>query len=249
MRPHGTLEPLLLHMQAASLALANARRGLAQAARRGGRACLVDPAWEAPHRLVNARLPALRREPTVLGHALSARPQAGSQGDRPCAVVYVDEAANGRPVLPREVGTGTRRLRLDIQPVSVFERVWPEATGELLDTQRAAGLLARLDQRARVELPGLGRLQGWRPLAFPSDQDVAVRYASRSAGVQDGVIEQPLAWLRVAELEAVVLVRADLAGEAGAPLVDPQGLVLGFLVGRLRRPGRDLLVFLPAARI
>lgn len=250
MRPYGTLEPLLLHMQAASLALANARRGLAQAARRGSRACHVDPAWEAPSRLVSTRLPNLRgHDPSVLGHALSARPATGSRGDRPCAIVYVEASAATPPALPREIGTGTRRLTLDVQRVAAFEPVPPLGPTGAFDPRRGGELLARLEARARVELPGLGRLEGWRPLAFPTDQDLAVRYAGPGQDVEDGVIEQPLAALRTPELDSVLLVRGCLPGPPGAPLVDPHGLLLGFLIGRLRRHAHDLLVFLPAARL
>lgn len=250
MRPYGTLEPLLLHMQAASQALANARRGLARAARRGGRACFVDPAWEAPSKLVGTRLPGLRpQDPALLGHALSARSPAGSRGDRPCAVVYVEASVGAVPAVPREIGTGSRRLTLDVQRVGAFTPVAPARAGALLERERAAELLTRLEARDHVDWPGLGRLEGWRPLAFPTDQDLAVRYAGPGSGAQDGVIEQPLAALRLPELDAVLLVRGCLPGDPGAPLIDPQGLLLGFFVGRLPRPGHDLLVFLPAARV
>jgi len=104
--------------------------------------------------------------------------------------------------------------------------------------------------QAVTVLPSIGRISGWRPTAFPGDQNMAVRLFGASSGLQTGILQNPAVSIPSANLEAAILVDVDTQdGDSGCALVDPENLVLGFLVGRGSSQLNRLAVFTPASLV
>jgi hypothetical protein len=101
-----------------------------------------------------------------------------------------------------------------------------------------------------TDLPTIGRIHGWRPTTFPGDQNTPVRIFGASSGFQSGTIESPATSIPAASLDSAILVDIQTqGGDSGCALVDPQGLVLGFLVGRGSSQLNRLAVFTPASLV
>lgn len=101
---------------------------------------------------------------------------------------------------------------------------------------------AALDDRIK----GIGRIRGWRPILVPGDKGTAVRMFGAVSGLLSGVIEHPMVALPQFRLDSAILVDIPTRkGDSGAALVDRDGLVLGFLVGK----SGSLRVFCPAGPV
>jgi hypothetical protein len=99
-------------------------------------------------------------------------------------------------------------------------------------------------------LPGIGRVRGWRPTTFPGDQNTTVRLFGASSGFQTGTLVNPGTTLPGANLTAAILVEITTqGGDSGSALVDPENLLLGFLVGRGSSTVNNLAVFTPASLV
>jgi len=103
---------------------------------------------------------------------------------------------------------------------------------------------------AATLLPGIGRVRGWRPTTFPGDQGTTVRLFGASSGFQTGTLVNPGTALPGANLDAAILVEINTqGGDSGCALVDPENLLLGFLVGRGSSALNNLAVFTPASLV
>jgi hypothetical protein len=99
-------------------------------------------------------------------------------------------------------------------------------------------------------LPSIGRVRGWRPTTFPGDQNTPVRLFGASSGFHTGTIVTPATAIPAANLEAAILVDIQTQdGDSGSALVDPENLLLGFLVGRGSTELNRLAVFTPASLV
>ncbi len=114
----------------------------------------------------------------------------------------------------------------------------------------AAKLALDAQQPAVTVLPRIGRVRGWRPIAFPGDQGTTVRMFGAVSQFQSGYIVNPIASIPAESLDAAILVNIpSQGGDSGAALVDPQGFVLGFLVGEGGTALNNLRVFTPASLV
>lgn len=105
-----------------------------------------------------------------------------------------------------------------------------------------AGLLSE-------DVPLIGRIRGWRPILLPGDRGTRVRmFGAASQQLMDGVIEEPFVVMPAFNLDGAIVVRGftSLEGDSGAALVDPENMVLGFLVGRT---SSDRRLFCPAGMV
>jgi hypothetical protein len=97
---------------------------------------------------------------------------------------------------------------------------------------------------------GIGRVSGWRPLVVPVDEGTSVRMYGAASGFQVGSIVHPFVALPEYNLDAAILVKIfSEEGDSGAALVDPQNLILGFLVGEAGSSHDHLRVFTPAGLV
>jgi hypothetical protein len=100
-------------------------------------------------------------------------------------------------------------------------------------------------------IPGIGKVAGWRPVTFPGDQNASVRLAGALSGVTRGAIIHIDVPIPEAGLDAAIL--ADIPsqpGDSGAPLLDSQNHILGFLAGELTGGVyNNLRVFSPVATV
>lgn len=114
----------------------------------------------------------------------------------------------------------------------------------------AAKLALQTQQPAITVLPRIGRVRGWRPIAYPGDQGAPVRMFGAVSQFQSGYIVNPIASLPAENLDAAILVNIPTQnGDSGSALVDQQGLVLGFLVGEGGTELSNLRVFTPASLV
>jgi hypothetical protein len=114
----------------------------------------------------------------------------------------------------------------------------------------AAKLALDVQQPAVSVLPTIGRINGWRPVAFPGDQGTTVKMFGAMSGFQSGYIVNPIASLPAESLDAAILVNiATQGGDSGSALVDLEGLLLGFLVGQGGAALNNLRVFTPASLV
>jgi hypothetical protein len=114
----------------------------------------------------------------------------------------------------------------------------------------AAKLALDVQQPAVSELPTIGKINGWRPIAFPGDQGTMVRMFGAVSGLQAGYIVNPIASIPSESLDAAILVNIfTQGGDSGAALVDLQGFLLGFLVGEGGTALNNLRVFTPASLV
>lgn len=98
---------------------------------------------------------------------------------------------------------------------------------------------------------GIGAAQGWRPVAIPGDENLKVTMSGAVSGVKSGRIIHPSVDLPDNDLDGAILVSIDSDhGDSGAPLVDPEKHILGFLVGVSKQNGLEgLRIFTPAASV
>jgi hypothetical protein len=114
----------------------------------------------------------------------------------------------------------------------------------------AAKLALDVQQPAESVLPTIGKINGWRPIAFPGDQGTMVRMFGAVSGLQSGYIVNPIASIPTESLDAAILVNIfTQGGDSGAALVDLQGFLLGFLVGEGGPALQNLRVFTPASLV
>jgi hypothetical protein len=104
---------------------------------------------------------------------------------------------------------------------------------------------------AALLIPGIGRVAGWRPATFPGDENASVRLAGSVSGVTHGAIIHVDVPVPEAGIEGAIL--ADIpsrGGDSGAPLLDSQNHILGFLAGELTGGVyNNLRVFSPVATV
>lgn len=259
------IEDIVRQAQSAQAALRQARLRLAGAARPGAPpSVFLDPSWDWARRILTTRAPHLRAFPGVVGYALGEKLHAGVPSGEPCLTVYVrrklDDAelrARAWRRLPARLGTGPRSIAIDVVELGDLERHASKATARAhgldatSDALRAATvLMGRLVTGEPVDVPGLGVLRGWRPVIFPSDVGVAVRLAGLVSGLQHGVLAHPHACLPGWGFDGALLAHVhSVPGDSGSVLVDPENLVLGFLVGRATSPHVALRVARPAASL
>jgi hypothetical protein len=116
-------------LAAASKAFADAQRRLARASSPGDPWCVVAPAWEWAHELMEERREKLLAQPGVAGVGLSFRLRGGHPTGQPCLTVYVRREA-GRPELatakgerpPKSVRQGKRRLPVEVVELGALKR-------------------------------------------------------------------------------------------------------------------------------
>lgn len=114
----------------------------------------------------------------------------------------------------------------------------------------AAKLALDVQQPPISVLPGIGRINGWRPVAFPGDQGTTVKMFGAVSGFQAGFIVNPIASIPSESLDAAILVNIfTQGGDSGAALVDNGGLLLGFLVGEGGSAFNNLRVFTSASLV
>ena len=125
--------------------------------------------------------------------------------------------------------------------------------GELTEGSRigidAAKVVLSAPSAVLPEIPGIGRIRGWRPVTFPGDQGTAVMmFGATTQARQDGIIVHPSAVMDGFGLDSAIVVRGltVAAGDSGAALLDTQHLVLGFLVGAT---SGGLQIFCPAGLV
>lgn len=132
-------------------------------------------------------------------------------------------------------------------PGTLFGRV---RSGTMTGIDAAKLELDSPPAQAVTVLPGIGRVSGWRPTAFPGDQNMAVRLFGASSGLQTGILANPAVSIPAESLDAAILVEIQTQdGDSGCALVDPENLVLGFLVGRGSSDLNNLAVFTPASLV
>lgn len=114
----------------------------------------------------------------------------------------------------------------------------------------AAKLALNTQQPALTVLPRIGRIHGWRPITFPGDQGTPVRMFGAVSQFQSGYIVNPIASIPAESLDAAILVNIpSQGGDSGSALIDPEGLLLGFLVGEAGTALNNLRVFTPASLV
>lgn len=114
----------------------------------------------------------------------------------------------------------------------------------------AAKLALSTQQPAITVLPRIGRVRGWRPITFPGDQGTHVRMFGAVSQFQSGSIVNPIASIPAESLDAAILVDIpSQGGDSGSALIDPEGLLLGFLVGEAGTALNNLRVFTPASLV
>jgi hypothetical protein len=114
----------------------------------------------------------------------------------------------------------------------------------------AAKIALNTQQPALTVLPRIGTVQGWRPVAFPGDQGTTVRMFGAVSQFQSGYIVNPIASIPAESLDAAILVNiSSQGGDSGSALVDPEGILLGFLVGEGGTALNNLRVFTPASLV
>jgi hypothetical protein len=96
----------------------------------------------------------------------------------------------------------------------------------------AAKIAIEVGQVSR-DLPGIGRIAGWRPIDVDADRGISVSMRGAVSGVRHGVIKFPLTFVKGLETLGQCIVAAIPAanGDSGAALVDSSRFVLGLLVG------------------
>lgn len=90
---------------------------------------LTDPKWRWKEKLAAKYAEKITAYPGVLGYGLGFREQANEPTDEPCLTVYVRKKhtpeqleKTKRKALPRFIGSGKRRLRVDVVELGKLER-------------------------------------------------------------------------------------------------------------------------------
>jgi hypothetical protein len=133
--------------------------------------------------------------------------------------------------------------------VSEFPGTPPSAQEFVFSAPAGATPLGRLVQGTRTgvdaakiavesgqvtrDLPGIGRIAGWRPIDVEADRAISVSMRGAVSGVLHGRIRFPLTFVKGLERLGQCIVAAIPAanGDSGAALVDSSHFVLGLLVG------------------
>lgn len=154
----------------------------------------------------------------------------------------LDEFPNGGPA-PRFESPS----RLSGAPVPLGELVFGTRTG--ID---AAKIELFSSASGENTISGIGAIAGWRPLTVPGDQNLPVRLRGAvSTAVQRGVVVFPDVPLPQFGLQSAIL--ADIPtndGDSGAPLVDSNNHLIGFLVGAVESGDFvNLKLFTPAGLV
>jgi hypothetical protein len=113
----------------------------------------------------------------------------------------------------------------------------------------AAKVLITAPHKVLREIPEVGRIRGWRPLAFPGDMDIPVMmFGATSQMKHTGFIVNPSSFVPGFGLDSAITVSGfdTVGGDSGAALVDRQLIVLGFLVGEA---SDGLRIFCPASLV
>lgn len=139
---------------------------------------------------------------------------------------------------------------------SLFDNPQASVFGRLLAGTRTDVDAAKitLDDTSSLlnAIPIIGKVRGWRPVHFPGDRGTPVRaYGAATAGLMRGVIVHPAIRLPSAHLRSAILVggMTTISGDSGCALIDPENLVLGFLVGEASGDYEGLQVFCPAGLV
>jgi hypothetical protein len=104
---------------------------------------------------------------------------------------------------------------------------------------------------ASQEVPELGAVQGWRPVAIPGDEGLAVAMFGAVSELRRGRVIHPDVALPQDDLDAALVVDiATQPGDSGAALLDPNNHVIGFLVGEATSgPYAGKCIFTSAAAV
>jgi hypothetical protein len=104
---------------------------------------------------------------------------------------------------------------------------------------------------AAPEIPQLGAVQSWRPVAVPGDEGIAVAMYGAVSKLTRGRVIHPDVALPQDGLDAALIVDITAQpGDSGAALLDDQNHVVGFLVGQANRgPYAGKCIFCPAAAV
>jgi hypothetical protein len=144
-------------------------------------------------------------------------------------------------------------VTLPVRAPSVGEVPGAPVIGNVVQGTRtgvdAAKVLLESPHQVTRMLPGIGLIQGWRPMAFPADRGIPVAlFGGASKQVHRGTIEHPAIDLPGDRLESAITVKdmGTIDGDSGAALVDRERLVLGFLVGAATSGAR---IFCPASLV
>lgn len=101
----------------------------------------------------------------------------------------------------------------------------------------AAAITVTPPRRGVNTHPAAGALRGWRPTTLDGDKDIPVRML---AGKQGKVVHGKIVEPRASELDGLEdVILADIRsvdGDSGSALIDEDGFLLGFLVGRAKPP-------------
>lgn len=82
------------------------------------------------------------------------------------------------------------------------------------------------------EIPGIGRIRGWRPMALPADIGAPIRMFGAASGFSAGIITDPVVSLPQYGLDSAILGRLPCApGDSGAAILDGGNHIVGLLVG------------------
>jgi hypothetical protein len=115
----------------------------------------------------------------------------------------------------------------------------------------AAVELTQQPASPQTVLPGgIGLVRGWRPTTFPGDLSTSVRIFGATSSFRMGTIRSPATSIPGVNLVGAILVDIfTQGGDSGCALVDPENLLLGFLVGRGSSQLNNLAVFTPASLV
>jgi len=137
---------------------------------------------------------------------------------------------------------------------SWFENQQAPAVGELLRGTRtgvdAAAILLRPSVQSVNRAPVVGALRGWRPIVHPDDLTTPVQLYGAVSRYREGRIRYTHVSIPEDRLQHAVLAEIQTAhGDSGAALVDPAGLILGFLFGLAPAQFGPLAVFSSAGGV
>jgi hypothetical protein len=93
-------------------------------------------------------------------------------------------------------------------------------------------------------------ITGWRRLHWPGDHTTRVKLFGARSGFLLGQIHNANVSMPQYDLDDAIVVSIPTdRGDSGAAIVDDEGLVLGFLVGRGSDMPDDLRIFCPASLV
>lgn len=114
----------------------------------------------------------------------------------------------------------------------------------------AARVRIAADVDVSWDIPTIGDVRGWRWPAYPADIGLGVRLYGARSGRLDGTITQVDAEFPEFSLQRTIVASIPTAhGDSGGALVDPDGYILGFLVGASSDLDSSLRLFSPAGLV